>query len=98
MAYTEGMSSTTVIKNERLDLRLTSPQKRLIERAAQVRGSSLSEFSVQAVVDRAEEVLTQRTDIHLDEADWAAFCAALDHPAQVLPGLRELMARPSVFA
>jgi len=79
-------------------LRLTRPQKRLIERAAQVRGSSLSDFSVTAAVDKAEQVLAEQKDLVLDEAGWQIFCDALDHPARVLPGLRTLMAQPSVFA
>ena len=91
------MSSTRAIKDERIALRLTRPQKSLIERAAQVRGSALSEFTVMAAVDKAEQVLADQTDLVLDEAGWQAFCAALDHPARVLPGLRDLMAQPSVF-
>jgi len=92
------MSSTQIVKDERLALRMTRPQRRLIERAAQVRGSSLSDFSVMAAVDRAEQILSEQTDLVLDEAGWQAFCAALDHPARVLPELQVLMARPSVFA
>ena len=98
MTYTGVMSSTQVIKDERLALRMTRPQKRLVERAAQVRGSSVSDFSVSAVVERAERVLAEQTDLVLPESDWQAFCEALDQPAKVLPGLRELMKRPSVFA
>jgi len=97
MTYTEVMSSTQTIKDERIALRLTRPQKWLIERAAQVRGSSLTDFTVQSAVDRAEQVLADQTDLVLDEAGWQAFCEALDHPARVLPGLRDLMAQPSVF-
>ena len=92
------MSSTQIVKDERVALRMTRPQKRLIDRAAQVRGSSLSDFIVTAVVDRAEQVLAEQTNLVLDEASWKVFCEALDRPPQVLPGLRELMARPSVFA
>ena len=92
------MSSTAIVKDQRLALRLTWPQKRLIERAAQVRGSSLSDFSVAATLARAEQVLADQTDLVLDEAGWQAFRDALDHPPRVLPGLREVMAAPSVFA
>ena len=79
-------------------LRLTRPQKRLIERAAEIRGTSLSDFSLTAAVDKAEQILAEQTDLVLDEAGWQTFCDALDHPAQVLPGLRTLMTQPSVFA
>jgi len=92
------MSSTQVIKDERLALRLTRPQRRLIERAARVRGTSLTDFSVTAVVDRAEQVLSEQTDLVLDEAGWRTFCAALERPAETLTGLQDLMARPSVFS
>ncbi len=92
------MSSTQVIKDERLALRMTHLQKQLIERAAKIRGSSVSDFSVMATVDRAEQVLLDQTDLVLDEAAWQVFNEALNHPAQVMPKLRDMMTQPSVFA
>jgi uncharacterized protein (DUF1778 family) len=85
------------MKNERLALRLTRPQRRLIERAAVVQGESLTEFSVSAAVDKAERVLVEQNEWMLDAADWDAFVSAIDHPGRVLPGLAELMRQPTVF-
>jgi uncharacterized protein (DUF1778 family) len=89
--------SSLALKDERMALRLTGHQKTLIEEAARARGESLTEFSVTAIIHRAEEVLADQRYFLLGDADWEAFNEALDHPARVLPGLRDLMHRPSVF-
>ncbi|MDR2565803.1 MAG: DUF1778 domain-containing protein [Bifidobacteriaceae bacterium] len=88
--------STAALKDERLAVRLTKRQKQLIERAAQTGDQTLTEFSVSALVDRAEQVLADRQRIVLSPDEWAAFNEAIDHPARVLPGLREFMEQPSV--
>ena len=95
-AYTCRMS-TLAVKDQRLALRLTAPQRALIERAARARGESLTEFSVSAAVDKAQTVLADQRDWVLNAEEWDTFVAAIDHPAQVLPGLADLMHRPSVF-
>ncbi|MDR0990406.1 MAG: DUF1778 domain-containing protein [Propionibacteriaceae bacterium] len=89
--------STTTLKDHRIALRLTGRQKALVEQAADSRGETLTEFSVTALVNRAEQVLADQPRLVLDEAQWQAFNNALDRPATVLPGLRDLMSRPSVF-
>jgi uncharacterized protein (DUF1778 family) len=89
--------SSVALKDDRIALRLTRRQKRLVTQAAEARGESLTEFSVSAMVDRAEQVLADRRSLVLTPDEWEAFNAALDHPAQVLPKLREFMAAPSVF-
>ncbi|MDR1214975.1 MAG: DUF1778 domain-containing protein [Propionibacteriaceae bacterium] len=90
--------STPALKDERLALRVTRRQKRLIERAAAAKGETLTDFSVPALVDKAEQVLADRQRLVLNDEDWDAFNAALDHPAHVLPALQEFMRQPSVFA
>ncbi|MDR1152413.1 MAG: DUF1778 domain-containing protein [Bifidobacteriaceae bacterium] len=87
----------TISKDQRLALRLSRPQRAVIEEAALLRGESLTDFSVTAAVGRAEEVLAERRTWILSPEDWERFVAAIDHPARVLPGLADLARRPSLF-
>ena len=44
-------------KDDRLDLRLTSEQKRLLQHAASLRGESVSDFVIASAMRDADEVL-----------------------------------------
>ena len=93
-AYSECMSIT---KDERLAVRVTARQKQTIERAAAVLGRNVTEFSIQALTERAEEVLTDRHAFGITQEAWDEFIARLDAPAQPVAELVALMRRPSVF-
>lgn len=84
-------------KSDRLALRLSAAQKRMIERAAEVSGRTLTEFSVQAISDRAAEVLADSRQFELSEEQWNEFNRILDQPAREVPQLTELLRRPSIF-
>lgn len=90
-----GMGITT--KDERLAVRVTARQKQAIERAAAVRGLNVTEFSIQALTERAEEVLTDRHTFGVTQEAWDEFIDRLDAPARPVRELVELMRRPSVF-
>ena len=85
------------VKEERLAVRMTAGQKRTIERAAEVLGRNVSEFSVEVLTERAGEVLADRRLFGVDQATWEAFLAELDAPARPLKELVELLRRPTVF-
>lgn len=87
---------STLPREERLAVRLTATQKRVVEQAAAVQGRSVSDFSVQALTERAEEVLTDRRLFTATDRQWASFTAALDAPAQPNPGLARLAAQPAL--
>ena len=88
---------TSVLKNERLELRLTAEQKRTIEQAATIAGRSITDFSVPVLVDQAMEVIREDRELHVSQKAWDAFNEILDRPAQGIPELAELLRRPSVF-
>ncbi|MDR2564964.1 MAG: DUF1778 domain-containing protein [Bifidobacteriaceae bacterium] len=88
---------STVTKDQRLALRLTGREKSTIERAALVSGDTLTEFSVAAITDRAEEVLSNQPRFEVGADAWAEFTAALEAPPAPVPELAELFARPSLF-
>ncbi len=87
----------SAIKNDRIELRLTSEQKEEIERAAAISGRSVTEFSVPLLVDQANEVIRHERELKMSKEAWEAFNDILDLPAKPLAGLAELLRRQSVF-
>lgn len=85
------MSAT---KTSRLNLRVAPADDALLRQAADLLGETVSEFLVESARERAERLVADRTTFVLDERQWSAFCEALDRPAEVRPGLRELLERP----
>ena len=85
------------MKSSRLNLRLSEEADAAIRRGAESAGSSVSEFVVQAAVERAERELADRARFVLDERQWAAFVELLDRPPQTVPAIRELLRGPDVF-
>jgi uncharacterized protein (DUF1778 family) len=80
-------------KTARLNLRVSRADNDLFRAAAVTRDESLSEFIVESGRERAERLLADRDRFVLDDRQWAAFNAALEHPAEVRPELVELLAR-----
>lgn len=91
------MGAMTAMKDERLAVRMTARQRQIIERAAAVTGRNITEFSVQALTERAEEVLTDQRLFGVSQDAWDEFVACLDEPARPVAELVGLMRRPSVF-
>jgi uncharacterized protein (DUF1778 family) len=96
LPYDQAMASAT--KDNRLELRLTSEQKREIEHAAAIAGRSVTEFSVPLLVEHAEQVIQQDRRLRMSQESWNAFNAILERPAQHIDALAELIRRPSVFS
>ena len=67
-------------KTARLDLRLTEPQRQLIEQAAEISGSTLAGFAVSQIMDAATEIVARSRSVVLDPQDWDIFVAALEAP------------------
>ena len=85
-------------RSRRLDLRTTPDERELIDRAASLTATDLTEFVVGNAVEAARRVLADRERFELDAralAEWEAINA---RRARDLPGLRRLMDRPSPFA
>lgn len=87
-AYTDGMAAT---KDSRLHVRLSSEQDALIRHAAEVEGKTVTEFTVEATVEHARDVLADRRLFLLDEGAWDEFQARLDQPAVRKPRLEKLL-------
>lgn len=74
------MPSAPVRKPERLEARLTSKQKLLLQRAADIEGRSLTDFVISSAQSAAEETIRNHDVIELTARDAALFFAALENP------------------
>jgi uncharacterized protein (DUF1778 family) len=69
-----------VSRKERLEARLTPEQKKHIEHAARIRGTSISDFVVLSADDAAVRTIREQEVITLNERAREVFANALLHP------------------
>lgn len=84
-------------KAERLNIRISEDQKRLVEQAASLSRQTTSQFVMQAALRSAEEALADSTRFVLPPEQYKAFTAALDRPAREILALKKAASRPSPF-
>jgi uncharacterized protein (DUF1778 family) len=70
------MPATT--RTERIDLRITSELKRLVEQAATLCGVTTSSFITETVLKRSREVIQEAETIRLSNRDRDIFLALLN--------------------
>lgn len=85
------------VRSEKLDLRLSSSDKRTLEAAASVSSRSVSDFVRESALSRADEMLADRRHFALSKAKWSEFQAALDAPTHSLPRMQRLLTEPGFF-
>ena len=88
---------STRLRSERLEVRTTKDERALIARAAAEQGSDLTEFVISKLTIAARRVLADRTEFELDADLVVGWEAVNRRPARDLPGLRQLLERPSPF-
>lgn len=92
------MASTTRAKRtNRLNIRATRTEKKLLETAAERQATTVSDFVLESACSRAEDILTDEREFELSPERWKAFVAALDRPVRPKPRLRKLLTEPSVL-
>lgn len=92
------MTTPTRTRDRRLEVRTTSEERELIDRAAEASGTDLTSFVVEHLTDAARQVLADRDRFVLN-ADAATEWDRINRrPAKELIGLKRLMRRPSPFA
>ncbi|MGD9893754.1 MAG: DUF1778 domain-containing protein [Dehalococcoidia bacterium] len=84
------------MKTERLEARVTPDQKTLIQRAAELRGRSLTDFVVESAQAAAEETLRAQ-QILLSARDSALFAQAILEPAEPSATLKAAARRYRAF-
>lgn len=78
---------------ERLEARVTSEQKSLIERAAALQGRTVTDFVLTSVQDAARRAIEEHNQLALSVRDSEAFVDALLDPKPVNDRLRDTVRR-----
>ena len=81
------MAATRTIKKERLEARLTREQKRVIERAAEIRGLTTTDFVLASLQQAAAQVIKEAEILYLRDDARQAFVEALLRPPTPNPSL-----------
>jgi uncharacterized protein (DUF1778 family) len=89
----KAMSRAVQRKDHPLSLRLPESDLAIIDRAAELRGRSRTEFMRDAAVRAAEDAIMENRVIRLDAESFAAFVAELDRPGAPVPEMVELFKR-----
>jgi uncharacterized protein (DUF1778 family) len=76
------------LKSQRLMARISTNQKRLLQRAADIRGQTLTEFVVSAAQEAATRAIVDQEVIELSLRDSQAFAEGLLNPPPVDASLR----------
>ena len=91
-------TATSRTRTERLEVRTTPEDRALIDRAAAIAETDLTEFVVSNLRTAARRVLADRDHFTLDSQAQAAWEAINRRPARNLKGLRALLGRTSPFS
>jgi uncharacterized protein (DUF1778 family) len=76
-------------QTNRLQMRLDTPTKALLERAARYKHQPLTQFVLAHVVAAAQRVVAEHEHIALSKADWGNFLTALESPPPPSAALRK---------
>lgn len=91
------MSSPTRTRDRRLEVRTTSAERALIDRAAAASGMDVTTFVLSHLAEAAQQVLADRDRFLLDSEAAAEWDRINHRSARDLPGLRRLFERTSPF-
>jgi uncharacterized protein (DUF1778 family) len=80
-------------KAERLEARITSAQKDILQRAAEIEGRSLTDFVVSSAQAAAKRIIHEHESLQLSEKDRRRFIAALLNPPAPNEKLRKAARR-----
>lgn len=81
------------MKNERVELRASHQERKLLEKAASSLGMNLSTFIRMAARERASEILRSNTTIMLTERDADLFLNALENPPKPNTNLKKAFSK-----
>ena len=87
------MAATAPLREERLEARVTRSQKELFERAASMKGVSISQFVIASVQEAAVRTLQEQQFVELGRRDQEMFVNALLRPEPPNERLRAAVER-----
>lgn len=70
------------IKNERITARVSEQVKSTLNNAADITGSTLNQFLIQAALEKAENIIEKDKVIYLSNKDAEVFFTALENPPE----------------
>ena len=82
------------VRTERMDMRLSREQKKLIERAALMTGQPATSFVLSSALERAREALAKGSRTVLTRRDWTTFMRMLQEAEQAPPTLARATRHP----
>lgn len=82
-------------KNSRMDLRLTHSQRSAYEKAASLKGQTLTQWSVAHLDEAAQYDIEQARVTALSDNEFELFCQALDEPMP--KAAQDLLARDEIW-
>lgn len=82
------MAPSSNTKETRIELRVSQEQKSLLERAAHLRGLSLSAYMLSYTLAAAREEIALHERLVLSERDWALFTSILENPPEPSEALK----------
>jgi uncharacterized protein (DUF1778 family) len=91
-----ALARGTKKKEDRLELRLDSADRRLLDEAAAMSSMSTSAFVLSHATTAAHEILAEQVRFVLPTQHWDTFLDLLDRDEQPVRGLAALFAGPSV--
>lgn len=89
------MSAAANRKDHPLSMRLPDADLAIIDRAAQLRGRSRTDFVREAAVRAAEDALMEAGLIRMSQEGFAEFMAVLSAPAAPVAPMVEVVKRPA---
>ena len=87
------MSDKARTKDKRVDLRLTQEQKELLERAAALKGISVSAYTLFHVLPAAKQDLDSHERLILSNRDRNLFISAMKNPPELKGKLKSAIAQ-----
>jgi uncharacterized protein (DUF1778 family) len=87
------MPRTAEIKEDRLQVRLDAASKGVLQRAANYRRKTVSQFVLATALEEAEKVIRENEVVSLSSADWTIFFDALTNPPPPNAALRKAFAK-----
>lgn len=89
------MASTAERKEYPISMRLPEADVAMIDRAANLRGRSRTDFVRDAAVRAAEEVVMEQGLIRMSPEGFADFMDILSRPPTIVPEMKEMLKRPA---
>lgn len=82
------MPTTSIVRDDRIELRASREEKRLLAAAAAYQRLDLTTFVMRTALPVAEEIIARHERLQLSARDGARVLELLEHPPRPTPALR----------